>query len=348
MRENQSENIVIADCDASEVLSLAKSLTYKNQSFTVKSHISNFERTNKFSEIKRYAIYFFVGLKYFLTRKKYNAIIGWQQFYALIYSFFCSLFGVKKCNTVVALNFTYKEKNGKAQKLYKWFMKKCLSVKYLDYLHVLSYDYADIISCEFGFPRERIIVTSFGIDDMYDELSCLDVPQGLSKESFALAIGRSNRDYDFLIKAWKDIDYPLVIISDKYKKKGELPKQVTLISNVTGEESYPYIANCSLMVIPIDDGSICSGDTVLLTAMSLKRKIIVTSPSTLAEMYVVDKENALLAQKDEQDFINTVISALHSKEYKHLGDNARESFVKNFSRQSMGAVISDFINKNAS
>lgn len=344
MKPKQRENIVVADCDFAEIQSLIESMQFHNSPFVSKNHIANFRRTGKLSEIKRYAIYFFVGFRYFLSRRKYDAIVGWQQFYALIFCFFCSIFRVEKSNTVVALNFTYKEKKGKFAKIYRWFMSKCLNKKYLDYIHVPSFEYADSISKEFDFPRERIIVTSFGINDDYDVLKNLEAPDGLSKDAYALAIGRSNRDYEFLIRAWEDIDYPLIIISDTFK--GDINNSnITLLTNVAGEQSYPYIVNCALMVIPIDDESICSGDTVLLTAMSLKRKIIVTAPSTLAEMYVTDKENAILTEKDCEKFKETVQHTLYDDKYSNLKENARQSFLDNFSRQSMGSKISSIINK---
>lgn len=336
------ENIVLADCEAAEVQSLADELKFNNNGFTVKSHIANGKRTGKLSELKRYLKYFAVAFRYFLCRKKYGMVVGWQQFYALIFVFYSELFRVKKRNVVVALNFTYKAKNGKFAKIYKWFMQKCVSPKYLDYLHVLSDQYADKISEEFGFPHERIVVTPFGVNDC--DYSGLPLPDGFEKGGYALAIGRSNRDYDFLINAWRNIDFPLVIISDTYK--GEIPKNgnITHLTNVVGEESYKWLANCFLMVIPIDDGSVCSGDTVLLNAMALGLKIVVTVPSTLAQMYVTDKVDALLSAKDETEFKNTVLAALNSPEFVSIGDNARKTFLEKFSRSSMGKKINQFIN----
>lgn len=343
MADTRKENIVLADCDSAEIQSFVEAMHFHDSPFVSKNHISNFKRTGKLGELRRYAIYFYTGLRYFLTRKKYGAIVGWQQFYALILCFFCSVFNAKKHNTVVALNFTYKEKKGRFSKIYRWFMSRCLDKRYLDYIHVPSFEYADAVCDEFDFDRDRVIVTPFGINDDYELMSRLEPPTGLEKDSYALAIGRSNRDYDFLINAWEGIDYPLVIISDTYK--GEVNSDyITLINNVAGEDSYPYISNCGVMIIPIDDAGICSGDTVLLTAMSLKRKIIVTAPSTLAEMYVTDKENALLTQKDAEIFKATVEKALYDNECKELGEKARQSFLLNFSRQSMGEKVSCVIN----
>lgn len=330
--------VVLADCAPDEVKSFADALEIGGNRFEIESHIANWKRTGSLSEIKRYATYFTVGFRTLINRREYSVIMGWQQFYALTFSFFCELFRVRKATVTVALNFTYKEKKGKVGKIYRWFMGKCVSEKYLDYIHVLSDSYADIIAEEFHFPRERIVVTGFGVNDKYTELSQTKTPGQYGKDQYALAIGRSNRDYDFLIDAWEEIDYPLVIISDTYEGTAT-GSHISILRNVAGAESEPWIANCGLMIIPIADGQICSGDTVLLTAMSLKRKIIVTKPSTLAEMYVINGENAILSPKQPDEFRWIVKDILMNDRYETLGETARESFLEHYSRRNMGAKI---------
>ncbi len=332
------QHVILADCKEEEIHSFADAFKYKGQTFCVSSYIANWKRTGIFSEMKRYLMYFLVALKCFFTRNLYETLVGWQQFYALIFCFYCSLFSVKKPCTVIVLNYTYKPKYGKLAAPYLWFMKKCMDTRYLDYIHVLSSEYADTIHLQFSFPRERIIVTTFGINDYYEDHSSLPVPAGYQRNGYALAIGRSNRDYDFLIRSWSGIAYPLVIISDTYKGTS-VSDNINILTNVAGDASYPWIANCALMIIPIDDGSICSGDTVLLSSMSLKRRIIVTVPSTLAEMYVQDQVDALLTPKDEEQFRLVVHSAL-SNQHPELGEHARQSFLDKFSRKSMGEHIS--------
>lgn len=339
----EKKNIVLADCKAEEVESFAYAISFGAQSFEIRSHISNWKRTGKWSELKRYGMYFWVAFRYFLKRNKYNVIVGWQQFYALIFCFFCAVTHVKKKNIVIAANFTYKSKKGRMAGLYRWFMGKCLSGGYLDFIHVPSENYADTVCAEFGFPRSRMLVMPFGVNDRYEEFSKLVVPEGYEKDGYALAIGRSNRDYDFLIRAWRSIDYPLVIISDTYPGTTD-QKNITILRNIAGEASYPWIAHCGLMVIPIDDGTICSGDTVLLTAMSMKRKIIATAPSTLAEMYITNKENAILVEKKEEALQNEVQKVLCSDQYDALGDSARECFLQRFTRGSMGARFAQALN----
>lgn len=337
--KTNKKNIVICDCHSSEVKSLCDALNSTDKVFETCSHIANWKRTGKLGEVRRYGKYFAVAFKYFITRKKYNVIIGWQQFYALIYGFFCALFHVKKNNVVIVLNFTYKEKKGKLAGVYRWFMKRCVETGYIDYIHVLSNNYARIISEEFKFPVDRIIVFPFGINDPYEKFSALPYPDTAPLEGYALSIGRSNRDYDFLIRAWENINYPLIIISDTYEGGNRNNENISIIRNVAGEESYPWIANCNAMIIPIDDGTICSGDTVLLTSLAVKKKVVITLPSTLAEMYIVNEENGLCLKKDEQSFKTVISEVLFSDKYDYLEEKARESYLDNYSRYSMGVRL---------
>lgn len=343
--KNMKKNIILCDCDSSEVSSLRDALSSEGKPFEICSHIANWRRSGKLSELRRYGKYFLVAFKYFLTRKNYDVIIGWQQFYALIFGFFCSLFHVRKSSTVIALNFTYKEKSGKAARLYKWFVKRCVETGYIDYIHVLSENYAKIISTQFDFSIEKIIVLPFGTNDPYEKFVKLPYPAEAPKDGYVLSIGRSNRDYNFLISAWENIHYPLVIISDTYDGDNQKNENVFIVRNVAGEQSYPWIAHCSAMIIPIDDGTICSGDTVLLTSMAMKKKVLVTSPSTLAEMYIVDGENGLCVEKERQAFSSAVEDMLFSDKYSSLGEKARESYLFNYSRYSMGKRIGEMIFK---
>ena len=338
----QKKNVILADCHENEIRDFVDSINANNQTFEVRSHISNWKRTSLFTEIRRYFMYFYIAFLYFLKRRHYSVILGWQQFYALIFGFFCNIFHVKKQQVVVVLNFTYKEKRGRFSNIYYWFMRKCLSGGYIDFLHVLSNQYAEYVASKFSFPLGRIIVTGFGVKDRFNELSSLDAPNEYNKEAYALAIGRSNRDYEFLVRAWEKMDYPLVIISDTYKKTSN-NKNITIFNNIAGEDSNKWISNCGLLILPIDDGTICSGDTVLLTAMSLQRKIIVTVPSTLSEMYVQDGDNAVLAEKVEEAFAETAKRVLYSDEYADLGKRARESYLKSYTISAMGSAIREAV-----
>ena len=332
------KKLILADCYENEVLSLKKGIEKLFcEEFEIKSHISNGARTNIFANIKRLMIYFFVPFKYFIKRNKIQYLIGWQQFYALIYCFYCSTFHVKKKTHIIALNFTYKEKKGFKGKIYRWFMKKCLNPKYIDYLHVPSIEYKKIISKEFLLDEKKIIFSPFGIDDCFDSFSKLPKPSLIKDKKYILSIGRSNRDFDFLIKNWDETLPTLVIISDTLKVNIK-SKNIIHLTDVTGSDSYPWIFHAEINIIPIDDGRICSGDTVLLTSMCCAKNIIITKPSTLSEIYIDDKENGICIEKTKDALFNGIKEILEHK-YPYLGRNARNKFLNHYSRERIGELI---------
>ena len=339
----KKKNVILADCEESEIKDLIDGInkSFNKNQFICRSYIANGQRTGIFSQIKRYWKYFFVPLNVILNRKKYSIIIGWQQFYALIFCFWCSLFRIKKVNKVVAMNFTYKEKKGPIGKIYKYFMKKCLDIKYLDYLHVLSKEYAQIINKQFKYPIENIIVSHFGVEDIYEKWKDIERP---IEEKYFLAIGRSNRDYDFLIDSWNNIDAKLIIISDSYKNN-KAEKNIEIINNISGDTQYPWIMNAEGIILILKEPNIASGDTVLLRAMSFKKIVIVNNQSTLAEMYIENKKNGIIINKNEDELKNA-IKKINNNEYEEIKENARNSYINKFSRLSMGIKIGNLISKN--
>lgn len=334
------KNIILADCPKDEIIDFVEGLTEStDKQWDIKSSICNWGRASKSANLKRYIIYFTAPLKAFIKRRDYSTIVGWQQFYALIFCFYCRIFKVKKTSEVVAVNFTYKAKSGFLGRIYERFMRYIVNSKYLDYIHVPSYNYAERCKRELGIASEKIFVFPFGINDQYENFKQL---KGLN-EDFALAIGRSNRDYDWLIEEWRSVDYPLYIICDTYKKPANLPDNITVFSNINGNEQYKYIKSCKYLIIPIKDENICSGDTVLLNAMSNKKTVIVNGPSTLTEMYIKDGENGIIVSKKKGDLANKINYMLENN--IDIGENARQSYLGGYSRKSMGINLGNALNR---
>ena len=118
------KNVILTDSTKVELADLKKGIEDSTKdTWEIESYISNWGRTSLWKKIKRILVYFYAPLKVFFCRKKYENIIGWQQFYTLIYCFYCRIFHVKKRNNVYVLNFTYKKKNGIIGKIYYRFMK---------------------------------------------------------------------------------------------------------------------------------------------------------------------------------------------------------------------------------
>ena len=343
---HNKKNVIVYDCEDDEIQPFVEGV---NRTSTVKfemiqrrrSIAENHHRTGKIGDLKRYIDYFQGGLQLYIHRRDYAHIVCWQQFYALTYGYYCNLFGNKTQCEVIACNFAFKEKRGKTKTVYKKFIQKSLRGNNVSYLHIPSKNYAKRICADFNYNKDNIIISTFGISDVWNKYSILAAPDGYKKNSYMLAIGRSNRDYDFLIDVWEKVHYPLVIISDTYKGTTNNP-YIKIRRDIGGEDQYAWINNCKANIICLKDGNIASGDTVLLTSMSLAKIVVVSSPSTLAEMYIENKKNGLIINKHIEEFRDTIKEIIEGK-YDYLGAQARKIFLGKYSREHLGEEIGKYI-----
>ena len=340
----KKQDIILADCEPEELEELIDGLNdVLGTNIVIKTCIANEGRSKRYN-LWRYLVYACFPIKFFINRRKYRYIICWQQFYALFFCLYCRIFHVKNINYIVACNYTYKPKK-KIERLYFNFFRNNTRSDYMQKIHVLSHSYAKRCCDIMGISEEKVAVTSFGLPDT----SMIWKDSKVEYSSYSLAIGRSNRDFDFLVDAWKWVDsrFKLLIISDTYKPKIDFPKNVTHRTDISGDNQFPYIINSDLMIIPIGDGSICSGDTVLLKAMSYSKPVVVTSPSVLGEMYIDDGQNGLLLEKEPESFAKHIMELLVNKEKMlYLSNNARSKYEKYYSRYSMGVKLGEKIKIN--
>lgn len=295
---------------------------------------SNYGRTGAANFI-RYIKYFIFPLYIFVRRNHYKTIIGWQEFYGLLFAFYSAVFCVKKKNKLIIKNFIYKPKKGVVGEIYYRFMKFIVKSQYVDTFICASKTMVDYCCEVFKEPEDRFCFIPFGVNDFSLTVDSSVPPSG----DYILSLGRSNRDWDFLINSFSEIDAKLVIICDElYREK--LPDNISVLNNVWGKETYKYIYDCKCMVISIADGRIASGDTVLLYAMSFSKPIIITKPSCLADDYVTDGYNGIVIEKKLDELKKAIDELLHNDYmYQQLANNARKQYEEHHSLYSYGMKV---------
>jgi glycosyltransferase involved in cell wall biosynthesis len=78
--------------------------------------------------------------------------------------------------------------------------------------------------------------------------------------------------------------------------------------------------------------------------MMFKKTVVITQPSTLAEMYITNNQNGIVINKDITEAANVIAALLSDKaKLEEIGNNARQSFLDNFSRLSLGSKIGEQI-----
>ena len=284
----------------------------------------------------RYFKYFWFPFRIFCQRKKFGRIIGWQEFYGLVYAFYCRLFRVKKTNRLIIKNFIYKPKKGFVGKIYFKFMNYIVKSGYVDTYICASKTMVDYCCEVFGESPEKFVFLPFGVNDFSEEYH-QDAP---AENDYILSLGRSNRDWQFLLDNW-NLPYRLKIICDELHVENP-PPNVEILNNVWGNMTHSYIYNCKAMIIPIADGRIASGDTVLLMAMSFSKPIIITKPSCLADDYVVDGYNGLVIEKDPLQ-LQQAVQQLFTQEdtCQTLSRQGREHYLAHHSLYTYGKRVGE-------
>lgn len=128
---------------------------------------------------------------------------------------------------------------------------------------------------------------------------------------FFLATGVSNRDYDLLVRAFRDIPKQKLIIVSSLYRNDNLPPNVSLINNV-GSDSYydmlPLYYNATASIIPLRQNlSWCCGASIIFQSIAMGCPLIVSECQ--ANVIDAEKEGVGLNVRigSKQDIIDSVI-----------------------------------------
>lgn len=330
------ENIAMFDSNKREAEDFIRGLEQvTGAKWEAKILTANQGRKTKIGNLVRYFKYFYFPFTIFLERKKYKNIVGWQAFYGLLFAFYCRLFHVKKINSLLIKNFTYKPKKGLLGKLYYQFMKYIVKSEYVDVFVCTSQTFCDYCAEVFDEDPERFVFLPFGVNDF---TKVVDMSKPATND-YILSLGRSNRDWAFLVNALAETPYKVKIICDELHLE-KVPSNFEILNSVWQEESYEYIRNCKFMIIPIMDGKIGSGETVLLQTMSFSKPIIINRPSCLADDYVEDGETGIIVNKNNEELLAAVDRLWNDEKlYVKLSTNCRMLYEDKHSLLSYGRYV---------
>lgn len=166
----------------------------------------------------------------------------------------------------------------------------------------------------------------------------------IGREGFILSVGRSNRDYKFLIESIADTDYQLIILSDTISSDISC-SNIEIHNDIFIPKMFDYLNACKLVVIPLDNPKISAGQLFFLQAMQLGKPIIITESDSVSS-YIKDGHNGLVIKKDKKMLLDA-INRLYTDEhlYNELAANGQEDFNKFHSTDSMAKHIIQEIRK---
>lgn len=333
------ENIILIDSDLQEAQDFVIGLQEESgKEWKVIVCNSNKPRTNRLYNYLRYFKYFMFPFQIFLKRKIYNDIIAWQQFYGVIFSFYCRLFKVKKSNRLCIMTFIYKEKSGLLGKIYEKFVDFALcNGEYIDAITCTAKTEMKYYSDKFNIPFEKFTFVPWGILD-YAKESEYDFKPIAFEEGFVFSPGRSNRDWDFVIKSLKNETYRTLIACDDLKK--ETIGNVVIDNTIDMDASLKLFEKCFCVLVSIDNPYISSGQTVLIQAMNYGKPVIITKSPGLSDDYIEDHVNGIVIEKTVENLQAAIMELKNDTDlYMRLSHNGRKEYEKKYSKYSLGKNV---------
>jgi glycosyltransferase involved in cell wall biosynthesis len=156
----------------------------------------------------------------------------------------------------------------------------------------------------FGLPLSKVRY-------VHMHTNILDPAYTSVRNSYALAAGRTLRDWKTLFRALPKIQPPVSIITDDHL----LPTH-TASENIEIFRSIPYsmylqkLAKCAIVIIPLLDTQRSTGQVVLFEAMALGKPIVVSDVAGVTD-YVVDGWNALLVPCNDDAALAAAVNRLY-------------------------------------
>lgn len=204
-----------------------------------------------------------------------------------------------------------------------------------DRLFCLSDGIREHLIKEFHIPENKVCLLEWGIDlPCYDKIKdkTISAIKG-GENSFILSAGRTYRDYQTLIKGFKNISYPLRIYSPEepfFKNNPDISSSVEIFTNyLSWQEILIEHAKAYAIAIPLDTTKAKSyinllGVTSLLDAMAMGKAVVMTR--TIEPWIDIEKEGIgifveLGDEKGWQEAISYLLK--HPDETREMGNRAR-------------------------
>lgn len=315
-----------------------ESVSDKTAEWIIDGHDNCGKRKNKLSEVIRYSKYFAVGLKYFIIRKNVNMLLAYQQFYGIIFAYLCNLFHVKKSFKLVVMTFIYNPKNGKIGKVYDKFIRYAVESDYIDKIICFSKTECEEYKKYFNTNANKFTYTLLG--KAGHRLSA-----DVNESSYIVSAGRSNRDYKFLIESLKDTDYQVKIVSDTVptELKNGLPSNIEVLENCFGKDYLEVLIHAKLVVIPLENEVISSGQLVLIQAMEAGIPVIVLGTKAMDD-YIESGRNGFLLEKDKEALLDLVERLYGDKRYyESIANCARTAYSEKHTVEAMAGNIANIV-----
>lgn len=229
----------------------------------------------------------------------------------------------------VVLQFNRKEKNNSLPSRFRYFV---LQYALKSTSRIICHSKGEVVyySKTLSLPEDK-----FKFIPLCADPNLLAFRDNNREGNYIISAGKTLRDYEVLIKAIETIDIDLLIVSDKQSIEYlKMPSNVQVLNDIPYWELNQLIAGSMLVVIPLQDRLMSTGQSVLLAAMALGKATIITKTSGTVD-YVLDNVTGVLVDPYNHIMLrNKIVELVKDKERtRRIGARAQEFIKENYTIQ---------------
>jgi len=174
---------------------------------------------------------------------------------------------------------------------------------------------------------------------------------------YIISLGRSDRNYDMLIKALprlnKNVKTIIVYGKDPITRKSPIlkpsytSKNIRVYYELSRSTCLKLIASASFVVLPLKRVYYATGHTVLLESMALGKTVLISKIPAVLEYIENWKTGIFSDPTDEEDFVEKINYLLENEEMLvKIGQNARRAVEEKFNEKNMVNNILRIVQKH--
>jgi glycosyltransferase involved in cell wall biosynthesis len=214
-----------------------------------------------------------------------------------------------------------------------------------DHYVVFSRSEIDLYEGRMGISRERMHFVPLGDWGQLRQPRKEDISPASGQYYFAG--GRSNRDYQTLVEAFRSISAALVIICSRSNyaelEGAALPPNVTVLCDVPITVFDDHVRRAKAGIIPLKHDTGASGQSLALSLMRNAKCVIASDVGPLREYVEHGVSGYLLANLAEE--LPSVIRRIEEEDLAPLlGGAARERYERRFSRATAAEAFEGVLN----
>ena len=312
-------------------------IDYPDTQFYGLNHLSKFGIDAEYKEPRKLPGFRLRHFLMYFASRKYDIVFGPSIFYMMLWR---KIFPAKAKFVLLNINLTRTLAANKGNfrlRIIRWLLKE------IDAVVCLTNVQKEYLERYMPFLKGKLYFAPFGVDINYHK------PVYGGRKKYILSAGRDNgRDYKTVIETARLMpNEEFHIVASRRNLIGikEIPNNVRIFFDLSPKEVYGKYREAGILLLithddAFQDGSDCSGQTVLVEAMASGLPIIVSRKRYLRD-YISDGKEALFV-----DFYKPVKIAEKIKFFNNtniglkLAKSARERAERDFSTKKMAEKLS--------